>query len=49
MIPAVELKPQLLERQKRLKYAIDEMGETDHLVYLVQEVDAALERMDEGI
>lgn len=49
MIPAVELKPQLLERQKRLKYAIDEMGETDHLVYLLQEVDAALERMDEGI
>lgn len=48
MIPNIELRPQLLERQKRLKTAIEEMGETGHLVYLLKEVDAALERMDEG-
>jgi len=48
MIPTVELRPQLLDRQKRLRSAIDEMGKTDHLVHLLKEVDSALERMDEG-
>jgi sigma-B regulation protein RsbU (phosphoserine phosphatase) len=42
------LRTQLLERRERLESAIAEFEETTHLVHLLQEVDAALQRMDTG-
>jgi len=39
---------QLLERRQRLEAAIAEFEKTEHLVWLVQEIDSALERMDAG-
>jgi phosphoserine phosphatase RsbU/P len=42
------LRTQLLERRERLESAIAEFEETPHLVHLLQEVDAALQRMDIG-
>jgi phosphoserine phosphatase RsbU/P len=42
------LRTQLLERRDRLESAIAEFEETTHLVHLLQEVDAALQRMDTG-
>jgi sigma-B regulation protein RsbU (phosphoserine phosphatase) len=42
------LHTELLDRRQRLEAAIGELGDNAHLVRLLQEVDAALERMDQG-
>src|SRR5438105_2951825 len=39
---------QLLERRHRLTHAVEESGHTGYLNRLLQEVDAALARMDDG-
>jgi len=42
------LREQLLDRRQRLESVIAEFGEAAHLVRLLQEVNATLERMDHG-
>ncbi len=39
---------QLLDRRKRLESAFNQKPPDDYLVYLLQEVNAALERLDQG-
>lgn len=39
---------QLHSRRERLEAAMAQFGETTHLAHLLQEVDSALERMDQG-
>jgi sigma-B regulation protein RsbU (phosphoserine phosphatase) len=48
MSPQAALQAQLTERRKRLESVIGEIGGTAHLVGLLHEVDAALERIDNG-
>lgn len=43
-----DLREQLLDRRQRLQTAIAEFEDATHLVHLLQEVDAALERMNQG-
>ncbi len=43
-----EIKDQLLERKDRLLTTVKRFGEADNLINLLQQVDAALERMDHG-
>ncbi len=43
------IQSQLLERRKRLENAISDIPENHRLVGLLQEVDAALERMEKGV
>ncbi len=39
---------QLLDRRQRLQAAISGVGEPEHLVHLLREVDSVLEKMDKG-
>jgi phosphoserine phosphatase RsbU/P len=48
MIGLSEVKEQLDERKKRLQKAIDSNGNLENLIFLLQSVDAALERVDNG-
>lgn len=43
-----DFRPPLLERRRRLQEILAADGETAHLVRLMREIDAALERLDEG-
>jgi RNA polymerase-binding transcription factor DksA len=42
------LRPQLVERRERLEHAIAQHGESTQLVDLLEQVDAALARMNDG-
>ncbi len=42
------IRSQLQERRRSLATALDQFGQPEHLVRLLQEVDAALERMNQG-
>jgi len=44
----IDLRQRLLDRRQRLKTAIGEFKETTQLMHLLEEVDSALERIDEG-
>ncbi|NIN68049.1 MAG: hypothetical protein GTO63_25755, partial [Anaerolineae bacterium] len=44
----MDLRQRLLDRRQRLQTAIGEFKETTQLIRLLEEVDSALERMDEG-
>ena len=50
MFPATEtrLQTQLLDRRKRLQSALSEAAHQEHLAHLLQEVDLALEKMNNG-
>jgi len=50
MFPATEtrLQTQLLDRRKRLQSALSETAHQEHLAQLLQEVDLALEKMNNG-
>ncbi len=44
----IDLRHRLVDRRQRLQTAIGEFKETTHVMRLLEEVDSALERMDEG-
>jgi len=49
MVTAIDpLREQLLDRRQRLEDAVGAFHEAPNLTHLLEEVDAALERMDDG-